>query len=123
MKIYRSKEGWVFGVCQGLADSSSIKVKYIRMALILSMLFFNFWPVLILYLAASLFMPVKRPEGYEGKGFQENLEDLKEDLFSILKEARTDFRNASRRWKKENHSKTDPETEETNGESISPKEA
>ena len=123
MKIYRSKEGWVFGVCQGLADSSSIKVKYIRMALVLGMMIFDFWPVMILYLVAALFIPVKRPEGYEGKGFQENLEDLKDDLFSNLKEARSDFRQAFRKWKKENSSKSDSEPETNKAGKVSPKKA
>lgn len=60
--IYRSRDGVVFGVCQGLADHFDFSVFWVRMALVLMFIFSGFWPVIGVYLIAAFLMkptPVK----------------------------------------------------------------
>lgn len=54
--LYRSRSGWIFGVCQGLADYAQISVFWVRTLLILAALFSSFIPVLIIYIMAAIFM-------------------------------------------------------------------
>lgn len=62
----------LFGVCRGLADYASINVFWLRVIAVAAMIFTGFWPVLLIYLAAAIFM---RPQplfesagGYEDDG-------------------------------------------------------
>ena len=93
MKVYRSREGKLFGVCQGLADSTGYSVKYIRIAAVLLAFFTVGW-ALVAYGAAAIFLPVKRPEDYETKGFKENFEDLRDDAESFVKREYNDLKEA-----------------------------
>ena len=54
--LYRSRRGWVFGVCQGLADYADISVLWVRFAAFLGFLFTGFWPMLLLYIVAAIFL-------------------------------------------------------------------
>ena len=93
MKLYRSRQGKIFGVCQGLADRTAYPARYFRIAFVAAA-FFWFWWTVALYTAAALLLPVKRPEGYEPEGFRENLDDLKDDAMEFVRREYRDFRNA-----------------------------
>ena len=80
MKVYRSRNGIVLGVCSGLEEATGIPAKYFRILLILTAVIFRGWIVLTAYLIAAVLLPLRRPEGYEGRGFRENFEDLREDI-------------------------------------------
>ena len=54
--LYRSRRGWFFGVCQGLADYADIPVFWVRVATIIACLFTGFWPMALLYIAAAIFL-------------------------------------------------------------------
>jgi phage shock protein C len=54
--LYRSRQGWVLGVCQGIADFSGIAVLWIRLGCIGVMIFSGFWPLFIGYVVAAIFM-------------------------------------------------------------------
>nr|WP_319777102.1 PspC domain-containing protein [uncultured Sphaerochaeta sp.] len=95
MKLYRSKQGKVLGVCQGLADRTGYPVKYFRI-LFIAAAFFTLWWTLALYIAAALLLPVKRPEGYEPEGFGETLNDLKDDFLDFIGREYREFREAGR---------------------------
>ncbi len=58
-KLYRSKDGIIFGVCQGIADWKGINAGYIRLTLIILTVFTGFFPFGLLYLAAAFFLPVR----------------------------------------------------------------
>ena len=61
-KLYRSRRGVFLGVCRGLADYFDLNVVWFRIILVVIMIFSWFWPVLGLYLVASLLMkpePIK----------------------------------------------------------------
>jgi len=116
MKVYRSRDGKIFGVCQGLADATGYSVKYWRIAAVLAALFTVGWAVAA-YLVAAFLLPVKRPEGYDSKGFKENFEDLRDDAEAFVKREYNEFKEAgadaskSRKERKESKASTESESE------------
>ncbi|MCD8482411.1 MAG: envelope stress response membrane protein PspC [Verrucomicrobia bacterium] len=73
-KLYRSRDGIFFGVCRGLANYAAISVFWLRVIAVVALIFTGFWPVLLLYIGAAIFM---RPEPV----FQSS-HGLDEDLYS-----------------------------------------
>jgi phage shock protein C len=64
--IYRDREnGWVFGVCAGIADFANFRVGTVRVIAVIC-LFVFFWPVVLLYAAATLLFREK-PLIYSGR--------------------------------------------------------
>jgi phage shock protein C len=54
--LYRSRRGWIFGVCQGLAEYADISVFWIRLGTLAATLFTGFWPMFLLYIVAAIFL-------------------------------------------------------------------
>ena len=64
--LYRDREnGWVFGVCAGLADFFNFRVGAVRIIAFASLIVF-FWPTVITYLAAT-FLIREKPLIYSGR--------------------------------------------------------
>ncbi len=64
--FYRDREnGWVFGVCAGLADRFNFRVGTVRLIAIISLLLF-FWLTTALYLGATVLIR-KKPLVYSGR--------------------------------------------------------
>lgn len=64
--FYRDREnGWIFGVCAGLADRFNFRVGTVRVIALVSLLLF-FWLVGALYLGATLLIKEK-PLVYSGR--------------------------------------------------------
>ncbi|MEM1173592.1 MAG: PspC domain-containing protein [Pseudomonadota bacterium] len=63
--LYRDREnGWVFGVCAGLADRFNLQVATIRLVAVIGLLLF-FVPTALVYIAATLLIREK-PLIYSG---------------------------------------------------------
>jgi phage shock protein C len=54
--IYRSRAGFIFGVCRGLADHFDFSVFWARAIAIIFLLVSGIWPAIGLYLIAALLM-------------------------------------------------------------------
>jgi len=54
--LYRSRNGWIFGVCQGLATYADISVIWVRIAAVAALMLTGFWPVFIIYIVAAIFL-------------------------------------------------------------------
>jgi len=64
--IYRDREnGWVFGVCAGLADVANFRTGTVRLIVTICLILF-FWPIVIAYTAATLLFREK-PLIYSGR--------------------------------------------------------
>lgn len=64
--LYRDREnGWIFGVCAGLADFLNFRVGAVRIIAFISLMVF-FWPTVIAYLAAT-FLIREKPLIYSGR--------------------------------------------------------
>lgn len=57
--FYRSRDGKIFGVCQGFADHFDLSVGWVRCGAIFATLFTGIYPVVGAYIVAALMM---RPE-------------------------------------------------------------
>jgi phage shock protein C len=64
--FYRDREnGWIFGVCAGLADRFNFRVGTVRVIALISLCLF-FWLVTALYLGATMLVKEK-PLVYSGR--------------------------------------------------------
>lgn len=64
--FYRDREnGWVFGVCAGIADRFNFRVATVRVVAVISLLLF-FWLTAAVYLGATLLIREK-PLVYSGQ--------------------------------------------------------
>jgi len=64
--FYRDREnGWLFGVCAGIADRFNFRLGTVRVIAVISLLLF-FWPSAIVYLAAVVLIKEK-PLVYSGR--------------------------------------------------------
>lgn len=64
--FYRDREnGWVFGVCAGVADRFNLNVSAVRLIAVASLLLF-FWLTSLVYIAATLLIREK-PLLYSGR--------------------------------------------------------
>ena len=55
--LYRSRHGWIFGICQGLADYTAISVTWIRIIFLIFFIFSGFFPIVLIYLITAIFIP------------------------------------------------------------------
>lgn len=58
-RLYRSRNGMLFGVCQGIADWKGINAGYVRLTLVILTVFTGFFPFGLLYLLAAFFLPAE----------------------------------------------------------------
>jgi phage shock protein C len=70
-RLYRSRTGVIFGVCQGLADYFGFSLFWIRLIMVLILLLSGIWPILGLYLLAALIMKPKPVQPIENEAEQE----------------------------------------------------
>ena len=57
--LYRDREnGWIFGVCAGLAEYLNVRTALVRLVAFEALLLF-FWPAVVVYLAAALLFRAK----------------------------------------------------------------
>ena len=94
-KLYRSRRGKVFGVCQGIAEWRDLPVDLLRLIVAVSIIVTGIFPGIIIYALVALFMPLE--PGY-GTHYEES------DEFSRAKEGfgrtREDLRATFERLKR-----------------------
>jgi len=54
--LYRSRRGLLFGVCRGIADYAELSVFWVRLGIIIAAFLTGFWPMVLLYLVAAIFL-------------------------------------------------------------------
>lgn len=85
-RLYRSRNGMIFGVCQGIADWQELPVGYLRLGVVVALIFTGFFPVGLLYLAAGFFLPLEPRRG-------------KSDYYERDARGKRDYRREGRREK------------------------
>ena len=70
-RLYRSRNGTIFGVCKGLANYADISVCWVRLICIAIFIFSGFFPLALIYLAAAILM---KPEPVIPIATEEELE-------------------------------------------------
>ncbi|MBW2514908.1 MAG: PspC domain-containing protein, partial [Deltaproteobacteria bacterium] len=69
--LYRSRNGIILGVCQGLANYFDLKAFWIRVIVLIFFFASGVWPVLVLYFVASLLRKPVPVRPIESEGEQE----------------------------------------------------
>jgi phage shock protein C len=54
--LYRARDGMIFGVCKGIADSFGFSVLWVRIVTVAAFILTGVWPVAVLYILAALLM-------------------------------------------------------------------
>jgi len=54
--LYRSRDGVILGVCRGTADYFNLRVLWVRVIMLALFLVSGIWPMVFIYLVASLLM-------------------------------------------------------------------
>jgi phage shock protein C len=62
-KYYRSRDGIIFGICQGIADWRDLPVFYIRLTFFILLIVTGFFPALLIYLIAGIILPLEPEQG------------------------------------------------------------
>jgi phage shock protein C len=57
---FRSRKGLILGVIRGLADHWGISALFLRLVVVGLAVLLTFWPVVLVYIAAAIFMPTER---------------------------------------------------------------
>lgn len=55
-RLYRSRNGRIFGVCKGLAEYFDLSVRGVRIAAVVLLIMTGFWPIVLVYAVAALIM-------------------------------------------------------------------
>ena len=85
-RLYRSRRGKVFGVCQGIADWKDLPVDTLRLIVGASIVFTGFFPGILIYALAALFMPLEPgygtyyEESEERSSTKDHFTQTREDL-------------------------------------------
>lgn len=110
-KLYKSRNGMIFGVCQGIADWKGINAGYIRLSFVLLTIFTGFFPFGLLYLIAAFVLPLEPAyrernsyrRSYVKKGFYDLRQEF-EDLAAKFNGMDKDSTNRERDWDSRFHS-------------------
>ncbi|MBI9097956.1 MAG: PspC domain-containing protein [Spirochaetaceae bacterium] len=83
-RLYRSRRGMMFGVCQGIADWRGINAGYVRLTLVVLTVFTGFFPFGLLYLLAAFFLPLepvhKERDFYRRSHIKRGFYDLRQEF-------------------------------------------
>lgn len=102
--IYRSRDGVVFGVCKGIAEYFDFSIFWVRMAIIITLIFSGFWPVIGVYLVAAFFMkpePVKPVKSEEEREFYDQYVNSPKSAAARLKRKFQELERRIRRMEDE----------------------
>lgn len=94
-RLYRSRRGKVFGVCQGIAEWRELPVDVLRTIVAVAILVTGIAPGIIIYALVALFLPLE--PGY-GTYYEESEKNF--DQRHQQKQSREDLRETFERLKK-----------------------
>jgi len=99
-KLYRSRNGVIWGVCRGLSDYFNFRVGWVRFFAIVILLLSGIWPIVAIYVIAGLLM---KPEPVIPLGSQEETDfydNYTHGRQRTLREMRRRFTNLDRRLRR-----------------------
>ncbi len=97
-KLYRSRKGEVFGLCQGIADWRDVPVGMLRTIVAISILVTGIFPGILIYAIVALFVPLEPAGNNERKNSKEDLRDLFETLKRKVQGMEEEIFDKERDW-------------------------
>lgn len=95
--LYRSRNGVIFGVCRGVADYFNLRVFWVRIILFGLFLVSGIWPMVFIYLAASLLMKPEPIQPLETEGEREFYDSYTYSRGRAVGRLKRRFQNLDRR--------------------------
>ncbi|WP_269540665.1 envelope stress response membrane protein PspC [Cerasicoccus fimbriatus] len=111
LPLYRSRHGWLLGVCQGLADWRNMPVTWVRLAMIIAIALTGFWLGIAVYVILGLIMkpaPMAPIESDEELEFYSTISSSRQQALRRLQRT---FEELDRRTRRLEHSVTSSEFE------------
>lgn len=107
--FYRSRNGIILGVCRGLAERFDFSVFWVRLIVLVLLIFTGFWPTGVLYFVAAFLMkpePVIPIEADDEQEFYDSYLRSREMAADRIKRR---YENLERRIQRLEHNVTAPE--------------
>ena len=101
--IYRSRNGVIFGVCRGLAEHFNFSVLWARVIAIIFLLVTGFWPVIGIYLIATLLMKPAPVVPIETEAEQEFYDSYANSRHLAARRIKRRYENLERRIRRMEH--------------------
>ena len=95
--LYRSRDGVIFGVCRGLADYFNLRVFWVRIIILALFLVSGIWPMVFIYLVASLLMKPEPIRPLETEGEREFYDSYTYSRARVVGRLKRRFENLERR--------------------------
>ena len=108
-KLYRSRNGWILGVCEGIAEWREISAGWIRFAVFVGIWMSGIWPGLAIYVVIAFIMkpaPVIEPETNDEAEFYDDVASSRKRALQSLKRS---FDSLDRRIRRLEHAVTSNE--------------
>ncbi|MGE0076185.1 MAG: PspC domain-containing protein [Sphaerochaetaceae bacterium] len=74
-RLYRSRRGKIFGVCQGIADWRDLPVDILRAITAVSIIVTGIFPGIVIYALIALFLPLEPGYGTQYEESEHNQEE------------------------------------------------
>jgi len=107
--LYRSRKGVVFGVCRGLAEYFDFSVFWARTIAVLLLLLTGLWPIVGLYLIASLLMKPEPMRPLESEDEAEFYDSYVHSRHGAARRLRRRYERLERRIRRMEDTVTGPE--------------
>lgn len=109
--LYRSRHGYILGVCKGLAEYFNLSLFWVRAGFIFCFLFTGLWPVLGIYLVAAVLMKPQPVKPINNEGEQEFYDSYIRSPQSAAQRLKQKFEKIDRRIRRMEDKVTDREFE------------
>ena len=95
--LYRSRDGVILGVCRGVSDYFNLKVFWVRVIILALFLVSGIWPMVFIYLVASLLMKPEPIRPFEDEAEKEFYDSYTYSRARAVGRLKRRFQNLDRR--------------------------
>ena len=96
-RLYRSRDGVIFGVCKGFSDYFDFNVFWIRVICVILLFLSGLWPIMGIYILASLIMKPEPVSPIETEDEQEFYDSYASNRHSAAKRLKSRYQALERR--------------------------
>lgn len=95
--LYRSRDGVILGVCRGVSDHFNLNVFWVRVIMLALFLVSGIWPMVFIYLVASLLMKPEPIRPFEDEAEKEFYDSYTYSRARAVGRLKRRFQNLDRR--------------------------
>ena len=96
-RLYRSRRGKIFGVCQGIADWRDLPVDLLRLIVAVSIFVTGVFPGIVIYALVALFLPLEPGYRTYYEESEENGKSSRDGFTRTREELRETFERLTRK--------------------------